>query len=192
VLPTFFLVNIFQKFANIFSQHFFPKFAGICYKMFQHFPDLNFQHFLINIFLRFLPKFFKNVPTFLRNFGFVDYFCATFFKMLDNIFSIFKVRNVGFVNYFLSIFCKMLQHFLEMLEQHFCPSSTSGRGVQGGRATRRARRVGAARDQLARACTAGVWERLEHGVWACAPRDSRDGGRGGCSGPPGGGAGGGR
>jgi hypothetical protein len=101
-----------------------PTFSGPKFSTFFN------QHF----FLRFLPKFFKNVPTFLRNFGFVDYFCATFFKMLDNIFSIFRVRNVGFLNYFLSIFCKMLQHFLEMLEQHFCPSSTSGRGVQGGRA----------------------------------------------------------
>jgi hypothetical protein len=77
--PAHFMTIINSKCSNIFSH-----LSSTFYKMLQHFWD---QHFLINIFWL-LPIFFRNVTTFLR--------------------------NVGFVNYFLvNILQKMLQHFLE-------------------------------------------------------------------------------
>jgi hypothetical protein len=40
-----------------------------------------------SIFLKLLPTFLRNVATFLRNDGFINYFLLTFLEMLDNTFS---------------------------------------------------------------------------------------------------------
>jgi hypothetical protein len=82
VLPTFF-VNIFRKFANIFSHRHFSE-------VFPHFFLVNIfqdQHFSSSS-----KHFFRNVSTFLRNIGFINYFCHYFAKccsileVFDNIF----------------------------------------------------------------------------------------------------------
>jgi hypothetical protein len=41
-----------------------------------------------------------------------------FYQHFSKIFQRF-FRNIGFVNYFLATFCKMLRHFLEMLDNIF-------------------------------------------------------------------------
>jgi hypothetical protein len=63
--------NIFKSVAHIFCQHFInvPTFFS------QHFSGSFFQHFL-----RHLPTFIINVPTFLRHVDFVNYFLSRFFK----------------------------------------------------------------------------------------------------------------
>jgi hypothetical protein len=118
VLPTFFLVNIFRKFFNLFSHQHFSEVLTIFFR--KHFSEPYFKMlsiFFESTFFWFLPIFFKNVPTFYKNVDFLARFRQHFTKYC-NIF-----KNVGQHPISSNIFQKYSNDFTEMLilfQHGFC------------------------------------------------------------------------
>jgi hypothetical protein len=92
------------------------------------------QHFLFNISNRFFQYFVK-CATFFRNVG--KTFFSIIFSLLPTFFRNVTtfLKNVGFLNYFLSTFCNMLQPFVKCWKNiflHLQPPAGGAQACRGG------------------------------------------------------------